>query len=72
MNIVVKEKIQLIYFFAGFVLLAFAGLPMVAIVFLATLVAYLVYLSSGKTAVPVAGVSSDEGSDGSYEDDDLF
>lgn len=30
MNIVIKEKIQLIYFFAGFVLLAFAGLPMVA------------------------------------------
>lgn len=72
MNIVVKDKIQLIYFFAGFVLLAFAGLPMVAIVFIAALVAYLVYQSSGKAAAAPAIESAGENADGSYEDDDLF
>ena len=71
MNIVIKEKIQLIYFFAGFVLLAFAGLPMVAIVFIAALVAYLVYQSSGKVAAAPAE-NAGENADGSYEDDDLF
>ena len=71
MNIVIKEKIQLIYFFAGFVLLAFAGLPMVAIVFIAALVAYLVYQSSGKVAAAPAENAA-ENADGSYEDDDLF
>lgn len=72
MNIVIKEKIQLIYFFAGFVLLAFAGLPMVAIVFIAALVAYLVYQSSGKAAAAPAAEATGDNADGSYEDDDLF
>ena len=72
MNIVIKEKIQLIYFFAGFVLLAFAGLPMVAIVFIAALVAYVVLPgSSGKVAAAPAE-NAGENADGSYEDDDLF
>ena len=72
MNIVIKDKIQLIYFFAGFVLLAFAGLPMVAIVFLAALIAYIVYQASGKTTAAPAIEASGENADGSYEDDDLF
>lgn len=72
MNIVIKEKIQLIYFFAGFVLLAFAGLPMVAIVFIAALVAYLVYQSSGNAAAAPAAEATGDNADGSYEDDDLF
>ncbi len=49
----------------------FAGLPMVAIVFIAALVAYLVYQSSGKVAAPAAEATG-ETADGSYEDDDLF
>ena len=53
------------------VLLAFAGLPMVAIVFIAALVAYLVYQSSGKVAAAPAE-NAGENADGSYEDDDLF
>ena len=72
MNIVIKDRIQLIYFFAGFVLLAFAGLPMVAIVFLAALIAYIVYQASGKTTAAPAIEASGENADGSYEDDDLF
>lgn len=50
MAIVIKEKSNLFFFFAGFVLMAFAGLNMIALVFLAALVAYIVYLSSGQKA----------------------
>lgn len=71
MNIVIKDKAQLIFFLAGFVLLSFAGLSMVAIVFIAALVAYLAYLSSGKTAAPVAEPET-TGAGAVYEDDDLF
>ena len=53
-------------------LLAFAGLPMVAIVFIAALVAYLVYQSSGKAAAAPAAEATGDNADGSYEDDDLF
>ena len=59
MAIVIKEKLHLIFFFAGFVLLAFAKLSMIALVFIAALVAYLVYLSSQNTAqVASAAVGS--------------
>lgn len=70
MSIIVKEKIQLIFFFAGFVLLAFAKLSMISLVFLAALVAYIVYLSIGK---PQAATTANTNvSDDFVEDDDLF
>jgi len=47
MVIVIKEKANLFFFFGGFVLMAFAGLNMIALVFLASLISYIVYLSSG-------------------------
>lgn len=72
MNIVIKDKAQLIFFLAGFVLLSFAGLSMIAIVFLAALVAYLVFLSSGKTAEPALATSEPQETTAVYEDDDLF
>lgn len=70
MNIVIKESLHFIYFFAGFVLMAFVGLDMIALVFIAALVAYLVYLASDR---PVA-VEKNATEDGSsvFEDDDLF
>lgn len=79
MNIVIKEGPDFIYFFVGFVLMAFAGLDMIALVFIAVLVAYLVYLASGRSAAPSVGVSTN-GSSASvtnsnplvYEDADLF
>ena len=73
MNIVIKEKIQLIFFFVGFVLIAFAELNMIAVVFLAALVAYIVYLATGKktTANDHTATSSVTESD-IYEDNDLF
>lgn len=71
MNIVIKEPLQFIYFFAGFVLMAFAGLDMVALVFIAALVAYIVYMASDRpvAAAPVADLTADPRV---YEDDDLF
>lgn len=68
MNIVIKDPFHFIFFFVGFVLMAFAGLDMIALVFIAALVAYVVYLSSGRTvAVETGDNNLDE-----FEDEDLF
>jgi PTS system mannose-specific IIC component len=82
MAIVIKSNAHLIFFFAGFVLLAFAKLSMIAIVFIAALVAYMYYLSSnnhGAKGVKTSETSKDDGSheatvntDTEYEDEDLF
>jgi len=77
MGIVIKNKTHLIFFMAGFVLLSFAKLSMIAIVFIAALVAYMYYFASsrnsggsdgdGKEATESAVNTEEE-----YEDDDLF
>lgn len=69
MNIVIKESTHFIFFMAGFVLMAFAGLDMIALVFVSSLVAYLVYLASKQTVV--VETATVEESD-LFEDDDLF
>lgn len=71
MNIVIKSKIQLIFFFAGFVLLAFAGLSMIALVFISALVAYLYFIASNKSATTPIKEKNSSNSD-VFEDDDLF
>ena len=71
MNIVIKSKIQLIFFFAGFVLLAFAGLSMIALVFISALVAYLYFIASNKSATTPTKETNSSNSD-VFEDDDLF
>lgn len=68
MNIVIKDTAHFIFFFAGFVLMAFAGLSMIALVFIAALVAYIVFISSKKQAVVVEGAEQSD----IFEDDDLF
>lgn len=70
MNIVIKEKVHFIFFMAGFVLTTFAKLPMIPVVFISALVAYLVYLSSGNKQVVAANAI--ENDNDYYEDDDLF
>lgn len=73
MSIVIKEKIHLVFFFAGFVLMAFADLNMIAIVFLAALIAYIVYLATGRKAAPVVEQGNTTATkNDAYEDDDLF
>ena len=71
MNIVIKSKIQLIFFFAGFVLLAFAGLSMIALVFISALVAYLYFIASNKSAATPIKETNSSNSD-VFEDEDLF
>ena len=76
MSIVIKNKAHFIFFFAGFVLLAFAKLSMIAIIFIAALVAYLYYVATAKNNQPAAS-SADNGpeavdTDDTYEDEDLF
>lgn len=71
MNIVIKSKIQLIFFFAGFVLLAFAGLSMIALVFISALVAYLYFIASNKSPTTPIKETNSPNSD-VFEDDDLF
>ena len=69
MNIVIKERSHFIFFFAGFVLMAFAGLSMIALVFIAALVAYVVYLASERSGV----VTESGGTSAAvFEDDELF
>ena len=69
MNIVIKESSHFIFFFAGFVLMAFAGLSMIALVFIAALVAYVVYLTLQRRGV----VTESGGSSAAvFEDDELF
>lgn len=70
MNIVIKEPIQLVFFFLGFALLAFAGLGTIPVVFIAAVIAYIMYLTSGRAAAgEVAEVNSDAAA---YQDADLF
>ncbi|PQF06498.1 PTS sugar transporter subunit IIC [Enterococcus faecium] len=78
MSIVIKQKIQLIFFFAGFVLIAFANLSTLALVFIAALIAYLVYIAtSNQQKQPLAatnlGAEIDTSKDdAAYEDEDMF
>lgn len=70
MNIVIKEPIHFIYFLVGFALTTFAGLPMIPVVFISMLVAYIVYLAIGKQSV----IASDSVNikEEYYEDENLF
>lgn len=70
MNIVIKSKVQLIFFFAGFVLLAFAELSMIALVFISALVAYLYFIASNKSAATIK--ETNQSNSDVFEDDDLF
>ena len=74
MNILIKKKAELVFFFLGFVLIAFAKLNTVALVFIAAAIAYIVYLSTGnkgnvaaETAETTATVTEEQ-----YEDNDMF
>ena len=49
MTMVIKKRSALLFLFSGFVLMAFAGLSMIGLAFLAAMIAYLVYISYGKS-----------------------
>lgn len=74
MNILIKKKAELVFFFLGFVLIAFTKLNTVALVFIAAAFAYVVYLSTGnkgnvatETVETKATVTEEL-----YEDNDMF
>ena len=74
MNILIKKKAELVFFFLGFVLIALAKLNTVALVFIAAAFAYVVYLSTGnkgnvatETVETKATVTEEL-----YEDNDMF
>lgn len=69
MNIVIKENIHMIFFLFGFILLAFAGLDTIPVVFISAVVAYIIFIASGKAPAAASETASDNAT---YEDDDLF
>ncbi|GAA3012521.1 PTS mannose/fructose/sorbose/N-acetylgalactosamine transporter subunit IIC [Tetragenococcus solitarius] len=75
MGIVIKEKAHLIFFFAGFVLMAFTDLNMIALVFIAALVCYIYYIATNNKGNPSSNEEQNtysENDSAAYEDDDLF
>lgn len=51
MTIIIKEVPHIIFFLAGFVIIAFIKINMIGLVFIAMLISYLVFLSLGKEQV---------------------
>lgn len=73
MGIVIKEAPHFIFYMIGFVLLAFTNIGMIALVFIAVLIAYLTYISGGRDKVAVVSNNDNpETVKDVYEDDDLF
>lgn len=73
LNILIQEKVELIFFLFGFALVSFTGLSTVGLVFIALLIAYMMYYSSTNVQ-SMASKSEDmvvvEGE--LFEDEDLF
>ncbi|MBC6350465.1 MULTISPECIES: PTS mannose/fructose/sorbose/N-acetylgalactosamine transporter subunit IIC [Lactobacillus] len=76
MNMLIKNKLQLIYFLFGFAMIAFAKMSTIGLVFIAVLIAYIVYQISGKTGNNNSNNSSSTEkaiqTEDEYEDADLF
>jgi len=73
MNILVKNKVELIYFFFGFVLIAFAHLNTIALVFIAATIAYIVFISQGNSGSKNTVTESNTVDNSEeYEDEGLF
>jgi len=49
MNLLIKDKFQLIFFLAGFVIIAFIVQNMIALTVIASLIAYVIYLGAGSS-----------------------
>lgn len=73
LNILIKEKSELIFFLFGFAIVAFTGLSTVGLVFIALLVAYIIYqASANKQAVSSTANDMVVVKGEVFEDEDLF
>lgn len=74
MNILIGEKKEIIYFLFGFVIIAFLDVNIIGLVFIAALIAYLVYEISGRSNGDDSGGSDNSmvEDDGVFEDADMF
>ncbi|MBA1392570.1 PTS sugar transporter subunit IIC [Lactobacillus sp. XV13L] len=75
MNMLIKNKLQIIYFLFGFAMIAFAKMSTIGLVFIAVLIAYLVYQISAKNGSNGGNSSENEKvvqTEDEYEDADLF
>lgn len=76
MNMLIKNKLQLIYFLFGFAMIAFAKMSTIGLVFIAVLIAYIVYQISGRTgsnnSSNLSGTAKAIQTEDEYEDTDLF
>lgn len=68
MNILIKDKFELLFFFFGFVMISFAGLNTIALVFIAALVAYVIYLNGNSNGQ----VAANNGNSGAIDEEDVF
>ena len=71
MNMLIKNKLEIVLFLFGFSLAAFAGLSTVAILFIALAFAYLIFVTSGDSEAAAAKPQMVE-AEGVYEDEGLF
>lgn len=73
MNILVRNKIELIYFFFGFVMISFLDINIIGLVFIAALIAYIIYqISNNRTEIVTQTSSNSIEEDGVFEDEDMF
>lgn len=73
LNILIKEKTELIYFLFGFAIVAFTNLTTVGLVFIALVVAYIVYQVLRKDSASPQSHSNLVVEEGQiYEDEDMF
>lgn len=73
LNILIKEKSELIFFLFGFAIVAFTGLSTVGLVFIALMVAYIIYYSSTNKQFSEKQTDKFVQIEGEvFEDEDLF
>lgn len=73
MNILIKEKTDLIYFLFGFVMLSFFDLNIIGLVFIAALIAFIIYqIMSTKNSTAIIKESATIETEGIFEDQDMF
>lgn len=72
MNMLIKDKMTIIFFLFGYALAAFLNLSTLGVLFIALAVAYVIFLCQGTSGSSESTATKMVESDGVYEDADLF